>query len=325
MRYFLGVDVGSTKTHAIVANEVGEIKGFGKTGAGNHEVVGYDGLSRALRVAIERACAVGQINLDQICGAGFGVAGYDWPSEREATLQTIAELGLSCPVEAVNDAVLGLLTGSSEGWGITVVSGTGCNCWGWDRSRKRIGRLTGNGIGMGEYGGSSELVFKAIQAVAYEWTRRGPVTALSQAFIKLVGARDFDDLMDGLNTERYSIRAAAAPLVFQTAQAGDAVAIETIRWVGNELGEMIHAVVRQLDFEKVNFDLVMVGSMFRGGPLLIDTMLQRVHTSAPGARLVYLKDPSVVGAVLLGMEQDGLAISSEIRVKLSETIQHFEK
>jgi N-acetylglucosamine kinase-like BadF-type ATPase len=324
-RYFLGVDVGSTKTHAIVANETGEINGFGKTGAGNHEVVGYDGLSDAMRVAIEKACAFAQINLDQICGAGFGVAGYDWPSEREATMQTIAGLGLTCPVEAVNDAVLGLLAGSSEGWGITVVSGTGCNCWGWDNSRKRIGRLTGNGISMGEYGGSSELVFKAVQAVAYEWTRRGPVTALSQAFIKLVGASDFNDLMDGLNTGRYSICADAAPLVFQTAQAGDAVAIETIRWVGNELGEMINAVVRQLNFEEVDFDLVMVGSMFRGGPLLIEPMVQRVHTSAPGARLVYLKVPSVIGAVLLGMEQTGLGLISENRAKLSETIQYFEK
>ena len=324
-QFFLGVDIGSTKTHAIVANERGEVKGFGETSAGNHEVVGYEGLGRTMRVASEKACAGAQIGLEQVCGAGFGVAGYDWPSERESTLQTIGSLGLKCPVEAVNDAVLGLLAGSPEGWGITVVSGTGCNCWGWDRSRKRIGRLTGAGIEMGEYGGSSELVFKAVQAVAYEWTRRGPATRLSQAFIQYVGALDFDDLMDGINTGRYSIRASAAPLVFQTALTGDAVAVETIRWVGNELGEMVGAVVRQLDFEELDFDLVMVGSMFRGGPLLIDAMIQRVHATAPGAHLVYLTVPPVVGALLLGMEQNGLKPGPEIRACLAKTFESFIK
>ncbi|HEX7393629.1 MAG TPA: BadF/BadG/BcrA/BcrD ATPase family protein [Anaerolineaceae bacterium] len=318
-QYFLGVDIGSTKTHAIIAKETGEVRGFGEAGAGNHEVVGYNGLSHALFTAMSMACDRAQIEPDQICGAGFGVAGYDWPSERESTLQAIATLGLGARVEAVNDAVLGLLAGSEEGWGVTVVSGTGCNCWGWDRSRKRIGRVTGNGISMGEYGGASELVFKAVQAIAHAWTKRGPSTSLSQAFINHIGAKDIDDFMDGLNTDRYSLEASAAPLVFQTAQEGDPIAIETIRWVGNELGELVNAVIRQLEFEPLEFDLVMVGSMFRGGPLLIDAMQQRVLAIAPGARLVYLNHPPVVGALLLGMEQCGIRPTPTIRYCLAET------
>ena len=318
-QYFLGVDIGSTKTHAIVAMETGEVSGFGEAGAGNHEVVGYGGLEHTLFTAVSQACDRAQIGLDQICGAGFGVAGYDWPSERESTLQVIATLGLGAGVEAVNDAVLGLLAGSAEGWGVTVVSGTGCNCWGWDRSRQRIGRVTGNGISMGEYGGASELVFKAVQAVAHAWTKRGPATSLSQAFIQHVGAKDIDDFMDGLNTDRYTLEASEAPLVFQTAREGDPVAIETIRWVGNELGELVNAVIRQLEFEPLEFDLVMVGSMFRGGALLIDAMQQRVHTNAPGARLVYLTQPPVVGALFLGMEQCGIRPTPTIRQCLAET------
>ena len=76
---------------------------------------------------------------DAIGGAGFGISGYDWPSERQPTLQAIATLGLSCPVDAVNDALIGLLAGSAQGWGIAVVSGTGCNCRGWDRERRHLG------------------------------------------------------------------------------------------------------------------------------------------------------------------------------------------
>ena len=49
--YFLGVDIGSTKTHALVCDELGRVLGFGESGPGNHEVVGYAGLSNALRTA----------------------------------------------------------------------------------------------------------------------------------------------------------------------------------------------------------------------------------------------------------------------------------
>lgn len=319
-RYFLGVDVGSSKTHAVIADEAGNVAGFGESGAGNHESVGYDGLVRSMRQAVGEASSRAQINLDQISGAGFGVAGYDWPSERENTLQSIAQLGLSARVEAVNDAVLGLLAGTEEGWGITVVSGTGCNCWGWDRSRKKVGHVTGNGLWMGEGAGASELVAQAVRSVAHEWTCRGPATALSEVFINYVGASSLEDLLDGLNTERYSISAEAAPLVFQTAFKGDAVAINVIRWGGNELGELVTAVAKQLDFERIEFDLVMVGSVFKGGALLIDAMRERVHASAPGARLVSLTQPPVIGAVLLGMEQVGIPMKLTVRQNLERTI-----
>ena len=44
MRYFLGVDIGATKSHALVAEEDGRAVGFGEGGSGNYETVGWDGL-----------------------------------------------------------------------------------------------------------------------------------------------------------------------------------------------------------------------------------------------------------------------------------------
>jgi hypothetical protein len=79
-----------------------------------------------------------------------------------------------------------------------------------------------------------------------------------------------------------------------------------IDWAGRELGEMAVAVVRQLGFETLDFDLVMVGSLFNGGPMLIEPMQTTIRAAAPGARFVRLSTPPVVGAVLLGMEQAGL-------------------
>ncbi|MBK7456090.1 MAG: hypothetical protein IPJ46_20905 [Anaerolineales bacterium] len=44
MKYFLGIDVGSSKTHVLIVKETGACIGFGKAWGGNHQGVGYDGL-----------------------------------------------------------------------------------------------------------------------------------------------------------------------------------------------------------------------------------------------------------------------------------------
>jgi N-acetylglucosamine kinase-like BadF-type ATPase len=221
-------------------------------------------------------------------------------------LEAIATLGLTAPVSLVNDALLGLLAGTAEGWGVAVVSGTGCNCWGWDKTRQRQGQVTGGGSLMGEGAGATELMMRAIQAVAHEWTRRGPATQLTPALLRFTGARDLPEFLHDVMTGRLALPVRAAPLVFDVAAAGDAVARDVIRWAGRELGEIVNAVVRQLQFETAAFDVVMVGSLFNGGALLIEPMRETVLAFAPHARFVRLSAPPVVGAALLGMEQAGL-------------------
>lgn len=306
MRYFLGADVGATKTHVLIADEAGQAVGFGESGPGNHESVGYEGLRAALTEAVRSALTAAQLSKDQIAGAGFGVAGYDWPLQKDPTLNTIASLGLGAPVTAVNDALIGLLAGAPEGWGVAVVSGTGCNCWGWDKTRQQMGQVTGGGGLMGEGAGATELIARAIQAVAHEWTRRGPPTQLTPALLHFTGASDVPELLHGLMEDNIRLPARAAPLVFDVAAAGDAVAQGVIRWAGGELGELVKAVVRQLQFEALAFDVVMVGSLFNGGSALIDPMRETVLALAPHVCFVQLSAPPVVGAVLLGMEQVGL-------------------
>ena len=44
-RYYLGVDVGATKSHALIADESGRAVGFAAAGPGTRQVVGYDGLT----------------------------------------------------------------------------------------------------------------------------------------------------------------------------------------------------------------------------------------------------------------------------------------
>ncbi len=300
-RYFLGIDIGGSKSHALIADEQGRAVGFAHAGPGNHEVVGYHGLEQVLKQLTNAAADMAGVTVEQIAGAGFGVAGYDWPSERAATLLAISAIGLSCPLEAVNDTIIGLIAGAEVGWGISLVAGTSNNCRGWD-SNHREGRVLGNGVFFGENGGSYELSLKALQEVAKAWTRRGPATSLTEKFCALVGADDAAELLEGLSQERYTIDADVAPLVFDAAHAGDAVAQMVIRWSAHELGDLAVGVIRQLHLEAEAFDVVLVGSLYNGGALFLEPLAETIHAVAPGARLVRLSAPPVVGAVLLGMQ-----------------------
>jgi N-acetylglucosamine kinase-like BadF-type ATPase len=317
-RYFLGVDIGATKSHALIADETGKVLGVGQAGPGNHEVVGYEGLREALAEITSQALSSADLRRSDIAGAGFGVAGYDWPSERAETLAAIATLGLSCRLEAVNDTLIGLMAGASSGWGVAVIAGTSNNCWGWDPSRTRMGHVTGNGSMFAEYGGASELMWKARAAVAAEYTRRGPSTALTEAFVRLTGAKSLEDLLDGLSQGQYRISSEHAPLVFRLAEAGDSVANECIAWAGRELGSLACGVIRQVEIANLAFEVVLVGSLYNGGERLSGPMRETIHTLAPNATLVKLAARPVAGAVLLGMVQAGLD-GAAVRERLMES------
>lgn len=317
-RYFLGVDTGATKSHALIANESGHAAGFGIGGPGNWESVGWKATCATLDEIIRQATESAGIKREEIAGAGFGLAGYDWPEDRAPHVEIIRSLGFEIPFEMVNDAFVGLLAGAAEGWGVAVAAGTSCNCYGRD-SNKNVGRIGGSSHWFGEYAGAGELVAKAIHEVAKAWSRRGPATQLTEVLVAAAGAHDVVDLMGGLMRDRYRLSSSHAPLIFETAAAGDAVAQELISWAGRELGQLAVGVIRQLSLEDLKFEVVLSGSLFKGGPLIKQRMEQEIQKEAPLARLVRLEAPPVVGGVILGMEQVGLEAADRRSVLIEST------
>lgn len=173
---------------------------------------------------------------------------------------------------------------------------------------------------MGEGAGGSELINHTMQIIGYSWTKRLPPTELANAFIEHVRAKNLEDLIKGYTKGHYEIGAEAAPLVFQTATQGDAVASDIVKWAGVELGEMANAVIRQLNFENLDFEIALIGSMFKSGEPLIAPMRETVHAIAPKAKLIPAEVKPVVGAALLGMEASGLLMTLEQRNQIKKSL-----
>ncbi len=310
MRYFLGVDIGNSKSHALIADETGQTTGYGEAGCGSPEALGLDAMGDVVVAITHQALDQAGLTPDQIAGAGFGIAGYDWPNQTQPIRDKIqARLGWSAPFGLVNDTLLGLLAGSTEGWGMAIVSGTGCNCWGINR-QGQIGRVTGESWAFGEAGGGSDVVACALQAVSRAWSQRGPATRLTQTFLKHFGETDLLSMFEGIVYGRHKLKSRDAILVLQLAREGDPVAVEIMAWNGRQLGDLACGVIRQLGIINEAPEIVLVGSLFESGDLLIEPMRQVIESLAPRARLVRLPAKPVVGAVVLGMQQAGLSTPS---------------
>ena len=310
MKSFVGFDVGSSKTHALIADEAGQCVGFGKAGGGNYQAVGYAGLRTALRDSLAAALEMSGVEKAQLAGAGFGIAGYDFPSDRQAHLEAIGSLGLSCPVEVVNDGLNGLLAGATRGIGINVTAGSSNNCRGRNKDGKE-GRIVGNSSQFGEHGGAIEIVQRGLHLVNYAWIKRRPATALTPIYLNAFGAKNELALMEGLSNEQYELSPDLATQVIEAARNGDAAAREVVRWAGEELGWLAVAVARQIEMQDEEVEVIQSGSIFEAGKAIVGPMKRVVLKHCPRAKLIRLNGPPVVGAVILGMEQvkfDGYAV-----------------
>lgn len=318
---FVGVDAGGTKTHALVADEAGEVLGIGRAGTGNWEGVGLDGALAALRQAVGEALSAARTAPQEVTAAAYGLAGLDWPSDEARLRPLVEELGLSGPSVLVNDTFVALRAGAREPWGVVIVAGTGTTVAGRNR-QGQMARTLGLGYPFDDWGSAPDLAQAALHAVARAYTGRGPATTLSDRLVRLVGAADIPDLLEGVSRWRYHLLPLVADVVqalMEEADGGDSAAREIVLRAGRELGGGAVIVIRRLGMEGTEFDLVLAGGLFRSAtPLLLDTLYQTVRAIAPGARLVRLSVPPVVGGVLLAMDAAGWAVTLEVRARLEE-------
>jgi N-acetylglucosamine kinase-like BadF-type ATPase len=318
LRFYLGFDVGGTKTHALIVDQTGRVHGVGLAGPGNWEVVGLEGTFQALARALDGALTSAGLDVVGLSAAGYGMAGLDWPSDEERLAPVIEQLGVPGASVLVNDAFAALRAGARDGCGVAVVASTGTTIAGRNRHGGHF-RTFGHSAKWGDFGCAIHVVWLATRAVGHAYFGRGRPTALTQRFVDLYGVGGVPEMVEKISRgQAEQPDGWLAALVFEVAAEGDAVAQGIVRCVGQELGRNAVAVAGRLGLVDEPFDLVMVGGIFRSGSkILLKALLEPVRTGAPLIRPVDLRVPPVVGSTLLAMEADRVQISTETWRRLS--------
>ena len=315
---YLGMDAGATKTHALIADGAGRVRGAGIAGPGNWEGVGLDGALAAYRDALGQALAEAGVSVEQLSGGGFGLAGFDWPSDTERLAPLLEQLGVPEPRVLVNDTAVALRAGTEDGVGVVIIAGTGTTVAGCNAEGQRW-RTFGEGVEMGDIGGAADIARLGLRAVARAYTGAGPETSLTDIYVERYGASSAIEMLEWIvRGQAPQPHASLAPHIFAAAEAGDAVAQGIIREVGAALGGNAAAVASRLGMEAETFSVVLAGGVFRSrSQALVAAIMRPIRAVAPHAHPRILETLPVVGGVLLAMEAAGAHPSREVQQRMA--------
>ena len=315
MRAVLGVDGGGSKTHALVADERGEVLGFASSGRSNWEDTGLEAAGAALAEAIGGALAAAQVPPGALAASAFGLAGLDWDPDRPMLGALLDPLGLAGPRRLENDSFIALRAGASRPFGVVVIAGTGHVAAGRDPAGRTV-RTLGLGPMYGDFGSATDVAEEAVRAVADAYTGRGPATSLSRLLPPLAGCASAEQLLQRLSRGLVPLPE-AAPLVLQEAEAGDPACRQIVLHAGASLGESAAVVARRLGLGGQRFEMVMAGGLFRSRNRLLEgTLVDTMARQAPQAVPVHLTCRPVVGAALDALDLAGLPTDPGVRDRL---------
>jgi N-acetylmuramic acid 6-phosphate etherase len=246
----LGIDGGGTRTVAILAApEPGggwRLLGRGEAGPSNQQAIGPAAALAALDAATAAAFAAAGKVRQPVKAACLGLAGSGRPGDQEIIRDWAARVALAPAVDVIEDAALLLAAGTPDGWGVAVVAGTGSMAFarGPEGSTARSG---GWGYLMGDEGSGYAVAAAGLKAVARAADGRGPATALTERLLAAHGLKRPEELVSVVyrGCDRAAV-AALAPLVLETATAGDPTADEIVRAAAGELAAAAAAAARSL-------------------------------------------------------------------------------
>ncbi len=312
---YAGVDGGSTKTLAVVADGEGRVVGVGRAGPSNYHVVGLEGavenINRALAEASRERPAV----------AALGLAGMDTRYDFEYFEAEAVPRIAAGRVLVRHDAEIALVGATAGEPGIIVIAGTGSAAGGRNREGRYL-RCGGWGYLLGDEGSAYWLGRNALTAVLRASDGRGPETMLTGLVLEALGVEDAEGIIREVYVKGMSVKeiASLAPLVTLAAGKGDAVAGRLVDEAARLLAEHVWALAERLGLgsgEPVK--VAPVGGVFEAGPVILEPFRRYVEERVE-AELVKPRFPPAVGALLIAYMESGVAVDDALLGRLEESL-----
>jgi N-acetylglucosamine kinase-like BadF-type ATPase len=300
MGYYAGVDGGASKTLAVIVDESGNEVGRGAAAGSNYQALGLEKAVSSVQQALEKAMQVAGLASPETVleTALLGLSGLDRPTDIALWNEALAKLPdkLSLNFEYCNDAEL-LLAALPGRIGLGLICGTGSISVGRDESGNKA-RSGGWGHYFGDEGSGLWFGRNVLQAAARMADGRGPETKLLELVLQdwklerpeqLIGEVYIHPHPDNARIARLS------GLVFKAAKGGDKVSETLIEKAAEELGAVILAVYRKLEFKKTP-SLAMAGGVILHYHELAQLVVDGLKKDIKLDNIVPVNDPALAAA-----------------------------
>lgn len=345
----LAIDAGNSKTDVALLSADGSVLGSARGGGFRPPAVGVAAAVDVLAETVARAHATARATAGATHaaagtaratagqdGAGAAtpapppvrqvmacLANADLPVEEAQLAGALTDRGWSERVTVHNDtfAVLraGLTAhdGDAAPRGVAVVCGAGINCVGM-RPDGRTARFPAIGRLSGDWGGGGGLGEEALWHAARAEDGRGEPTLLRTALPAHFGLDSMYALIEAVHLGRipYARRLELAPVLFEVAARGDAVADSLVARMAEEVVTMAVVALRRLDLLEEEVPVLLGGGILAAGhPLLDDRITRLLGQRAPRALPRVVRARPVLGAALLGLDALGAPVAAHERAR----------
>lgn len=295
----LGIDAGATKTECLLADGDGVVLSKARGPGGNFQLFDEDEVEFVLEDLTTRALAGYRGPVDTLC---VGMAGAGRERDFRAMQRILSRLGRARQNLVTNDALIALVAGAGERYGVVLIVGTGAAAYGINR-RGVTARAGGWGPLLGDEGSGYWMGLRALRAIMRAHDGRAKPTLLTESILARLGLDDPESLVHRVYRELAREEVAAlAPLVQRAADIGDDAAQAIIDDATREFVRSVESVIGRLDLAGEEFRLVLSGGLWKAVPVLRQDFEKLAKKIAPWGTVHLLDIEPARGAVQLALE-----------------------
>lgn len=269
MRFFLGIDSGSTKTAASLSDDQGIVRAVARCGSLNLVVRPADEMRREFGLICDEIVAkcpeVAEAGVASTFVGSAGIVGGSDARTMRELLEGISPFSLG-QVEVANDVQLVLAGGIPDGVGIALISGTGSNCFGrrQDGSYVHVG---GQEWLVDDRGSGFRIGLQGIVAAVRSADEREKAAELQRGIfdaLNIESSAEVISRLHGANGEHLISKtevASLAPIVIELAVTGESVALRIVTSEMKELALMLATAAQRLGLDGTALSWTVAGSV----------------------------------------------------------------
>lgn len=317
----LAIDGGNSKTDVALVGVDGDLLGRARGPAALAPAIGMDAALRIVGGLVDEAAH--EAGLSRHTGllaqhTSAYLAGVDIPQEQVAMHEALLKQAWSRTVGVDNDTFAIFRAGTTQHWGVGVVSGAGMNAVGIGRDG-RVGRYLALGEFTGDFGGGNDLSNQVMYWTFRAEDGRGGATALTRAVCEHFALPTIYDVALAMHLGEItkSQRLDLTRVLFEVAaETADPIAMSLLERQAHEVALMARQLLRELDLSDVETDVVLGGGILTSrDPLLTRLVRESMAAEAPKGRVTFNEVPAVTGAALLGFDHLGIGRAAEDRLR----------
>ncbi len=316
-RIVLGMDIGGTKSHAVLADETGRILGEGTGGAGNINFIELEMAEQSFTEAITTACK--QAGIEEL-EAEFAVIGIE--PQPDPLFPCLNRLARPKRIIRKQEGECSLVGGLADNVGVSLIAGTGSV--GWGRNAAGETHETSCWGPIGDEGSAYWLAQRGLNAAFWAEDERGPATLMHGKILERLGGvsniRDNITLLYTSQDFRKEVSQYSRIVMdLATADPPDEVMQDIVHEGAEHLAFMLAVCAEALGLHAGPYRVAATGSLVTRVPYYFDQVQGRLWKRHRGAKMVLPRFSPGVGAALIALAEIGVEWSEELLARTDAT------